>query len=309
MRIAFVGKGGSGKTTLAAAFVRYISEKMPVLAIDADVNVHLKNALDCENAIDIGHQYKEIAQYVKGTRTDLGDTSIVATTPPSINSRFITCAENDAFLNKYADKKGNIRLLSIGTYRESDVGHSCYHGKLNTLELIYHHMLDSAEDVVVADATAGIDNLGTSLFFAYDTNIFVVEPTKKSIDVFLEFEKVSQSHKLPTKVVINKAEDGDEEFIARHVPEEKILGIVSRSNAIRLFEQGDPESFKQFINENQSTFENILNYARSNKRDWDAYYQLLLATHQKNSFEWWNDYYQKDIASQFDPEFQYSKVM
>ncbi|MBO0849661.1 MAG: AAA family ATPase, partial [Pseudonocardia sp.] len=46
MRIAFVGKGGSGKTTLAALFTRYLAELgLSVLAIDADINQHLGQAL------------------------------------------------------------------------------------------------------------------------------------------------------------------------------------------------------------------------------------------------------------------------
>jgi CO dehydrogenase maturation factor len=46
MRIAFVGKGGSGKTTSAAMFSRYLAaQDVPVLAIDADINQHLAKAL------------------------------------------------------------------------------------------------------------------------------------------------------------------------------------------------------------------------------------------------------------------------
>ena len=51
MRIAFVGKGGSGKTTSAAVFSRYLAELgSPVLAIDADINQHLGAALGDDGA-------------------------------------------------------------------------------------------------------------------------------------------------------------------------------------------------------------------------------------------------------------------
>ena len=40
MRIAFVGKGGSGKTTSAAVLARYLHALgHPVLAIDADIDI------------------------------------------------------------------------------------------------------------------------------------------------------------------------------------------------------------------------------------------------------------------------------
>jgi CO dehydrogenase maturation factor len=46
MEIVIVGKGGSGKTTLAATIVRARSEKgKTVLAIDADIKQHLASTL------------------------------------------------------------------------------------------------------------------------------------------------------------------------------------------------------------------------------------------------------------------------
>jgi CO dehydrogenase maturation factor len=46
MKIAFVGKGGAGKTTLAALFSRHLAAAgRAVLAIDADINQNLAAAL------------------------------------------------------------------------------------------------------------------------------------------------------------------------------------------------------------------------------------------------------------------------
>ena len=46
MRIAMVGKGGSGKTTVSALLIRHLSAGgRPVVAVDADINQHLGAAL------------------------------------------------------------------------------------------------------------------------------------------------------------------------------------------------------------------------------------------------------------------------
>lgn len=46
MKIAFAGKGGSGKTTPSALFARYLAAAgATVVAVDADINQHLGVAL------------------------------------------------------------------------------------------------------------------------------------------------------------------------------------------------------------------------------------------------------------------------
>ena len=45
MKIAFVGKGGAGKTTVSSLFCLYYSKNKSVLAIDADINMHMAELL------------------------------------------------------------------------------------------------------------------------------------------------------------------------------------------------------------------------------------------------------------------------
>lgn len=311
MRISFLGKGGSGKTTLAAGYIQHMSQFGPVLAIDADINVHLGNTLGMrETPKEIGHDFERIAAYVQGDRSDIDQAHMVATTPPSLHSRFIRLTEDDPFLKQYADQKGTIRLLTIGSYRDCDIGHTCYHGKLNVLELLYHHLLDKKSDRMVADVTAGIDNLGTSLFFAYDLNVFVVEPTIKSINVYLEFEKVSKVHHLPTKVIINKtSHPKDISFVHRYIDPQNILGVVFLDEDVRLLEQGDAQALGRFVLSHEMIFSRIEKEVQVLEKDWHRYYDLLLQTHQKNSLEWWNEYYHQPIDTQRDPQFCYTKVL
>jgi CO dehydrogenase maturation factor len=309
MRISFLGKGGSGKTTTTAAFVKYLSKKYAeVLAIDADLNIHLQKALQIQGETQkLGNKFTEISDYLKGNRKL--NTEMIGTTPPSLDSQFILPNQEDSFIRKYTLKQDNISLLTVGSYEHADLGATCYHGKLMVLESIFHHMLDKKEDWVIADATAGVDNLGTSLFFAYDLNIFVVEPTIKSIQVFKDFLKFSDSFNLKTMCIVNKYEPEDEEFIKNNLDTNLILGKLPKSNNVKKFEQGDNQAFESYVLECAEAFENIEKEVGKTERDWNFYLKNLIQVHQKNSQTWYNSYYSQDLETQIENDFDYEKVI
>ncbi len=74
MKIAFVGKGGSGKSTITALFVHHlIKQKQQVLAVDADINQHLAEMIGAELkpelALYYGDNSRAIRTYLRGTNT------------------------------------------------------------------------------------------------------------------------------------------------------------------------------------------------------------------------------------------------
>jgi hypothetical protein len=68
VKVAFVGKGGSGKTTLSSLFVRHLAgQGLPVVAIDADINQHLGEALGVSSEPPaMGARLAEIKEYLRG---------------------------------------------------------------------------------------------------------------------------------------------------------------------------------------------------------------------------------------------------
>jgi CO dehydrogenase maturation factor len=72
VKIAFVGKGGSGKTTLSALFVRHLALRgRRVVAIDADINQQLGAALGLDDhqtaeLPGMGEHLTELKAYLRG---------------------------------------------------------------------------------------------------------------------------------------------------------------------------------------------------------------------------------------------------
>ncbi len=312
MRIAFLGKGGSGKTTTAAGFVRFVADRYPfVLALDADVNTHLASALGMSTEPEhLESHFDAVMSYLKGSRRDLGERPMLATTPPALRSNFIRVSPDDELIRRYALKDGKIALMAVGHYKESDLGASCYHTKLFGLAAVLHHMLDQAGDIVVADTTAGTDNLATSLWFAYDMNVFVVEPTEKAVRVYQDFIGVSRDVAEKTFVVGNKVESADDEkFIRSLIPASRYLGSIPQSRYLKRFEQGHADALESFRQEQSAAFQAVLNTLKSRKKEWDLYLKRLRETHSRICRDWFDDYYGIRLDENLDEEFSYAKVL
>ena len=307
MRITFLGKGGSGKTTLATSFIKYLEKKgKKVLAIDADINVNLGAALNMPEKY-LGDIFDDVCK-------DLENNSkkpLIGSSPATRESKFIRKGLNDPFLKKYAtyNQKGTA-LLTVGTYTDNKIGYACYHSKLGSAVFIYNRLLDDKDLYVVTDATAGIDSVGTSMFNVSDLNLFVVEPTKKSIDVYKGFKNIVSNYGIDTYVVANKIRnESDIEYIKKNTDENYILGFIKDSDDLRKFEQGDQEGLDNFIKNNEQILESVLNKLNSIEKNWDKYYDIQKQIYVDDVGDWYSQFYGEDLTKYIDKKFSYKDVI
>jgi CO dehydrogenase maturation factor len=93
MKIAFVGKGGVGKTTLASLFARHLAAQgRSVLALDADINQSLAAAVGedvCEGALPttLGAYVDEIKEYLRGTDPRISSSAAMVKTTTPVGAR------------------------------------------------------------------------------------------------------------------------------------------------------------------------------------------------------------------------------
>ena len=150
--IAIAGKGGTGKTTAAALFIRYLisRNRRPVLAVDADADSNLPEAIGMPQHNTIGKAREEFFQQ-KG--------QVPAGMPKE--------AFLELKLNQVITEGKDIDLLVMG--RPEGPGCYCY---INNVLRQYLETLGKNYPFVIIDNEAGLEHLSRRI--AQDINALVV---------------------------------------------------------------------------------------------------------------------------------------
>ncbi|MEE6262598.1 ATP-binding protein [Plantactinospora sonchi] len=313
MKIAFVGKGGSGKTTLAALFARHLAAHAPagtpLLAIDADINQHLAVALgaDEDEAITLpalGDHLAEIKEYLRGTNPRISSAAaMVKTTPPGRGSRLLRVVEANPIYDTLVREIGGIRLAVTGPFTTEDLGVACYHSKVGAVELILNHLVDGCGEYAVVDMTAGADSFASGLFTRFDATFLVCEPTQRSVGVYRQYVGYAADFGVRVHVVGNKVEDAsDVEFLREHVGDD-LLTWLGRSGYVKAAERGTPRPIDTLEPANRAALETMRDAVDAATKDWVTYTRQAVHFHLRNAAAWANDRTGEDLAAQVDPDF------
>mgnify|MGYP001338102515 CR=1 FL=1 len=226
MKIAISGKGGVGKTTLAALMAQvYADSGKDVLAVDADPSPCLAGALGFPD--DLRKKLHPIAEMDELIEERTGAK------PGTIGGFFTLNPRVDDIPERFSIKHRGVRLLEMGSV---DLGGSgCICPESAMLKTLFTHLLFRQDEVLVLDMYAGVEHLGRATVDFVDAMIIVVEPTRRSLGTAAQIKKLANDIGLKQLWLVgNKVRNGDEkQFLVDETPGIPLLGIMPASLAVQ----------------------------------------------------------------------------
>ena len=228
--IAISGKGGVGKTTVAALLIgRLIARKCaPVLAVDADPNMCLDTALGVKVKTTVGGVREEVKQIAgKGIHAGLSKQEWL-----------------EAKIEESLVEADNFDLVAMGRPE----GPGCYCYANNVLKAVLTK-LSSRYPYVVLDNEAGLENLSRRIIQKIDLLVMVTDSSSAGLKTVNRLYELAHEMKIDydtLALVVNRIKQ-------KRLPEQALL----LSNAIKadlLIELADDEQLTKLAESGKSYF-------------------------------------------------------
>jgi CO dehydrogenase maturation factor len=217
MKIAISGKGGVGKTLLAAFLAaRFRQSGYSVIAIDADPDANLAATLGHPDTVKIT-PISEMSDLIEDrTGAQPGQTAPYFKLNPEVAD----------IPDKYALDISGTKLMVMGSSKRGGEGCSCPESAL--LKALINHLLLARDEVVIMDMEAGIEHLGRGTAKAVNKLIVVVEPGRRSIETAFSLRRMSGEIGINDIAIVgNKLRnESDREFLISNLPDFEFAGFL-----------------------------------------------------------------------------------
>ncbi len=251
MKIAISGKGGVGKSTLAAALSLLLARQgQKVLAVDADPDANLASALGIpqdnqKTIVPISHQAALIEERTGAKVKQYGQIF-------KLNPEVSDIAESYATMHK------GVALLVLGAVEQGGGGCACPENVL--IRSLITDLILNKNETLIMDMEAGVEHLGRATARGVDTMLIVIEPGQRSIDSAQRVIRMAGEIGLQNiQFVANKITGTeDENFIKQALTGERLIGSISYSEKIRKADRNDQSVLDGMSEDFIKKFEDIL---------------------------------------------------
>jgi CO dehydrogenase maturation factor len=223
MKIAVSGKGGVGKTTVAAFLIRSLQMKGKlVLAIDADPDANLAQALGAKNASEITPISEMKSLIEERTETKIGTMGGLFKMNPKVSD----------LPEKLSINIDGVKLMVLGGVKAAEGGCICPQSIL--LKVLVSHLILARNEFVVLDMEAGLEHLGRGTAQAVDKMIVVVEPGSRSVETARQIKRLSDGLGIKNLLIVgNKIRsEKDKDFLLKNMDNFNFLGFLPFSENI-----------------------------------------------------------------------------
>jgi len=223
MIVGVAGKGGVGKSTIAALLIRSLLARgvKPLLAVDADPNTCLYEKLGVEAGRTLGQIREESVRLKQET--------------PTLAKRDLLEME----VQSAVVEGTGFDLLAMG--RQEGPGCYCY---VNNLLRSFVDGLGGAYKAVVIDNEAGMEHLSRRTNAGVDVMLFVCEPTRSSARTIARLKELAEGLDFrigAQYVVVNRANGAVEATVQAEIESVGLetIGVVPKDEAVLRYESED----------------------------------------------------------------------
>lgn len=238
MKIAISGKGGSGKSTIAANLLHCLMRNnVPTFAVDADPDANL--------GLVLGLGQEELAAL-----PPLCDLQEVIIEKNAGGGAFVDLNPSiDDVLEEYVLPLGSIRFLKMGGIKQG--GTACYCKESAFLNAVLTNVLLERPEAVVLDMSAGIEHLTRGTARGIRMMLVVVEPSRAAVTTALAVDRLAADLALPEVLFVgNKVRsEADQSYLRQSLPGERILAMLPFSEEVleRARLGGRPEKEDRYL--------------------------------------------------------------
>ncbi len=217
MKIAISGKGGVGKTTFASFLIRALADEgKRVLAIDADPDANLAQALGVKNSEDIVpiSEMKELIEERTGAKVG------------AMGQFFKLNPKVDDLPESLSVEVNGVKVMVMGSVKTGGSGCVCPESIL--LKNLVRHIVLARDEAVILDMEAGLEHLGRGTAMSVDRLVVVVEPGRRSIETAHQIRKLAGDLGIKNLNFLgNKIRsDKDKQFLLEQMSDFHFLGFI-----------------------------------------------------------------------------------